>query len=473
MTATAAPSATTAVDRLTAIDRLMLGASRRWPQHIGAVAMLEAGSLLPPDGPVRIEAVRRAVASRLPLFRRLRQAVRAPGPGRGGPFWVDAPRFDVADHVLPSPYPAWTDESGLLAAAEKLRREPFDAARPLWRMWLLPAADGGRVALVVWLHHAIADGTAAMRMLASLLDTGVDDPDPIPWAPRTPPSDRDLLVDAARRRLGGLRRLGTTLVRPRSALRRAREAWPALRELLTEQPGTRTGLDRMVGGERRLAVIRLALDDVTAVAHAHGGTVNDLLLALTASGLRAVLRARGEPTEAITLRTYVPVSLRPPSGAPADGNLIAQMAVPLPMRATRPADELRRIARDTAARKARARTSIGTLVRGRLTRRIMLFAVMRGRVNVTTASIRGPADPIHLCGARVLEVVPILPLVADEPLGVAGLSYAGQFVVGVVVDPDVYPDLDVFVSGASELLQALGARPRRISTTPEEPSASG
>jgi hypothetical protein len=64
-------------------------------------------------------------------------------------------------------------------------------------------------------------------------------------------------------------------------------------------------------------------------------------------------------------------------------------------------------------------TSLGTLIRGRLMRRLMLFAVMRQRVNVTTASIPGPTVPLYLTGARVLEVFPVLPLIANEPLGVS------------------------------------------------------
>ena len=246
------------------------------------------------------------------------------------------------------------------------------------------------------------------------------------------------------------------LVRPGATLRHARQAWPAIRELLAEEPATRTSLDRMVGPGRSLAVIRSSLDEVKTVAHAHGATVNDVLLALTAGGLRAVLRRRGEPVEGTTVRAYVPVSLRPRAGGPQQGNLIAQMAVPLAMRESDAGDELRRIAAETATRKARARTSLGTLIRGRLVRRLMLFAVMRQRVNVTTASIPGPAVPLYLTGARVLEVFPVLPLIANEPLGVGALSYAGAFNIGVVADRDAYPDLDVFVAGAREELDTLG-----------------
>src|SRR4030095_11798692 len=128
--------------------------------------------------------------------------------------------------------------------------------------------------------------------------------------------------------------------------------------------------------------------------------------------------------------TYVPVSLRPRDGGPHQGNLIAQMAVPLAMRESDAAHDLHRIAAQSTARKARARTSLGTLIHGRFARRLMLFAVMRQRVNVTTASIPGPTMPLYLCGARLLEVDAALPLIANEPLGVAALSYAGQPTIG-------------------------------------------
>jgi hypothetical protein len=242
---------------------------------------------------------------------------------------------------------------------------------------------------------------------------------------------------------------------------------PAIRELLAEEPATRTSLDRIVGPDRSLALIRTTLDEVKVVAHAHGATVNDVLLALTAGGLRTVLRGRGGSVEGTTVRTYVPVSLRMRVGGPQQGNLIAQMAVPLALRESDAADGLRRIAAETARRKARARTSLGLLIRGRIARRLMLVAVMRQRVNVTTASIPGPTAPLYLAGARVLEVFPVLPLIANEPLGVGALSYAGALNIGVVADRDAYPDLDVFVDGAREALDLLGVSIRPTSMQEE------
>jgi diacylglycerol O-acyltransferase len=161
------------------------------------------------------------------------------------------------------------------------------------------------------------------------------------------------------------------------------------------------------------------------------------------------------------VRIYVPVSLRRRGRGPQQGNLIAQMVIPLPLGGCDPGRRLRQIAAETAKRKARTRTSLGTLFRGRITRRLLLKAIIRQRVNVTSASIPGPKVPLYLAGARVLEVFPVLPLIANEPLGIGALSYAGTFTVGVVADRDAYPDLAVFAAGVREELHALG-----VSTDP-------
>jgi diacylglycerol O-acyltransferase / wax synthase len=448
----------TRIDRLTGLDQLMLRASKLWPQDIGALAILDGTNLLEPTGRFRIEAVRGAIGSRLHLVPRFRQVVHVPRRGLGGPLWVDAPSFDLGDHVRVLPLPAGTGEAELLLAVERLRRERLDPSLPLWQVWFLTGLPERQVALFVKLHHAIADGMAAMATVAAFLDPVPDAPSAPArsWTPARPPSARELLADNLARRAGRLAGAFSTLARPRTTVRRLRAAWPAARELLAEEPAPETSLDRMVGPDRSLALVRTTLDQVKEVAHAHDATVNDVLLAATTGGLRALLRSRGEPVEGTTVRVYVPVSLRRGVGGPRQGNLIAQMAVPLPLGGSDPGRRLGRIAAETARRKARTRTSLGTLFRGRITRLLLLKAVMRQRVNVTTASIPGPEVPLYLAGARVLEAFPVLPLIANEPLGVGGLSYAGAFGIGVVADRAAYPDLDVFAAGARQDLHALG-----------------
>jgi diacylglycerol O-acyltransferase / wax synthase len=317
------------IDRLTALDQLMLRASATWPQDIGALALLDGTNLLEPTGRFRIETAQAAIGSRLHLVPRFRQVVHVPRRGLGGPLWVDAPSFDLGAHVRALSLPADAGEPELLLTIERLRRERLDRSRPLWEMWFLTGLPDGRIALYVKLHHAIADGMAAMATISALLDTAPDTLAPArPWTPQRPPSAGELVTDNLVCHGKRLASAFSTLARPRTAVQRLRAAWPATRELLAEAPATKTSLDRMIGQGRGLALIRTDLDLVKEVAHTHDATVNDVLLAATAGGLRALLHRRGEPVEGTTVRIYVPVSLRRGARGPQQGNLIAQMAVP-------------------------------------------------------------------------------------------------------------------------------------------------
>ena len=426
----------------------MLWPDRRWPQENGALVFL--------DGRVSLAAVRAAMEHRLHLVPRLRQVLTVPGPGQGGPLWTDAPLFDIHDHVHVLHVPAPGDEAALLAAVEGLIRRRLDHTRPLWEVWLLSGLPDARTGLFVKLHHAVADGLAGIASIATFLD---DAPEPMVgptplWTPTAVPSRRALIVDNVRSRLHAVGRTLRTLARPVTAVSKARAAWPALREVVAEHPGPRTSLDRLVGPDRRLALVRADLDDVTDIAHRHHATVNDVLLALLAGGLRRLLQHRGEP--AVSLPVYVPVSLRlPEERAHARGNQVAQMVVPLPLGPSDPVHRLNLIAAQTRSRKARNRPAIGGLLHGPIARRVMLMLIARQRVNVTTANLPGPTAPLYLAGTRVLEVYPVLPLIGPVGLGLAALSYDGRLGITVVADRDIHPDLDVFADGVRTELRSL------------------
>lgn len=452
------------VDRLSAEDSLMLRGDELWPQDIGALVFLDGAPLTDSAGGLRIDMVREAIGSRLHLVPRFRQLLSVPRRRLGGPLWVDDPGFDLTEHVRVLALPAPAGEAELLRAAEQIRRSRLDRSRPLWEMWFLTGLSDGRVGLFVRTHHAIADGIAAIRTVGTFLDAGSEAPLlPAPeWTPAPPPPDTALLADNLRRKTGGVGAGLANLGHPIATARRFREAVPALRELFAGEPGPVTSLHRLIGPERRLALIRGELDRVREVADRHDATVNDVLLAATAGGLSAFLRSRGEAVE--TLPIYVPVSLRRGRSGPAEGNLIGQMVVPLPMGESDPDERLRRIAATTAERKARARASLGSVFRGRAVSMVMLAAVKRQRVNVLSANVAGPSQPLYLAGAQVLEVFPILNLIGTVALGVGALSYAGTFDIAVTADGDAFPDVEVLAAGLRRELEALGAAPVAAAT---------
>jgi diacylglycerol O-acyltransferase / wax synthase len=445
------------VKRLSAEDRLILWPDEVWPQDIGALGVLDGSSLLDSDGRFRIEDAKRAVEGRLHLLPRFRQVLCVPRRGLGGPLWVDAPAFDLSDHVRVERLDAPADEAELLRAVARLRRRRLDKSRPLWEIWFLTGLPDRRIGLFMRLHHVVADGIAGVAELGVLLDAapGVATPPTQSWAAQPRPSTRDLLFDNLERRIGKLRSALRGVRKPTAALRRARAAMPALRELLTEEPGPLTSLNRVIGQDRTLAVMRSSLQLVSDVAHAHDAKVNDVLLAVIAGGLGGLLRNRGEQIEGVILPIYVPISLRLGRSSSEGGNLISQMVVPLSLGIADPQLRLRQIAAETARRKAIGRPSLGTMFHSRLLRGAMLKLIVRQRVNVVSADLPGPHTPLYFAGARLIEVFPLLNLLGNESLGVGALSYAGQFNIMAVGDADAYPDIDVFTASASDDLRVL------------------
>jgi WS/DGAT/MGAT family acyltransferase len=446
-----------AVERLSADDRLILWPDEVWPQDIGALGVLDGTSLLDSDGRFRIEAAKQAVEARLHLLPRFRQVLYEPRRGLGGPLWVDARAFDLDDHVRVERLGFPGDEPELLRAVERLRRRRLDKSRPFWEMWFLTGLPDQRIGLFIRLHHVVADGIAGVAELGVLLDAAPSSATTVaqPWTAEPWPSARHLLVDNLQRRLGKLGSGLTKTTHPAAMLRRARAAVPAMRELLTEEPGPQTSLNQVIGQDRTLALMRSRLEMVNDVAHMHGATVNDVLLALIAGGLRGLLRNRGEPIEGLILPIYVPVSLRRGRSGQDGGNLISQMVVHLPLGIADPSRRLRQIALETAKRKAIGRPSLGTMFHSKLVRGTMLKLIVRQRVNVVSADLPGPLASLYFAGAQLIEVFPLLNLLGTESLGVGALSYAGQFNIMAVGDADIYPDIDVFAASAGDDLRAL------------------
>src|SRR5215467_2391287 len=190
------------IERLSAEDRIMLWPDDVWPQDIGALAVLDGGGLVDPDGRFRIEVVREAVAGRIHLVPRFRQLLHVPPRRLGGPLWVDDPAFDLRNHIGVVAVPAPGDEAQLLLATEGLRRRRMDRSRPLWEMWFLTGLPDRRVGMFVRTHHSIADGIAGVATLAAFLDATPDAaPDRAqPWSPSPAPAEADLLADERVRR---------------------------------------------------------------------------------------------------------------------------------------------------------------------------------------------------------------------------------------------------------------------------------
>ena len=188
------------------------------------------------------------------------------------------------------------------------------------------------------------------------------------------------------------------------------------------------------------------------MAHAHGATVNDMVLTAVAGGARSLLDARGELTPGLVLQASVPASLRGPSDDRAAGNQIGVMIVPLPLWEADPARRLVSIAAATATRKRQPLHQPNA----RILQSWMIRVMKRQHlVNLLVSNVPGPRDQLYVAGAKIREVFQLGTVQGNVTVNVGAFSYAGHLNLDVVGDSEAIRDLAIFTGGISDTLGQL------------------
>lgn len=459
------------VPRLTAYDQHCLRVETpARPLHLGILALLEDGALVDQLGRLRLADLRREIDRRTTGIPELRRVVFRAGRLAGGPLWVDDPTFRIDDHVAEVAVSGPGDEAALLALTEQLLARPLDRSRPFWRMWFVTGLEGGRLAVLVAVHHALADGVTAMRLVRSLLEPGLPPVALPPWEPpvaAAPPAWGELVRDNTQATLAAALRLARpgTWRRVLDVIRYMRQASALSRRMPA------SSLNAPVGPRRRLATVRLDLAAARRVARTHGCGVNDVVLSLVAGGVRALLDARGEPVARLRPRVGIAVALFSPGHGREAGNDIGTLHVPLPLAEPDPGARMPLIAAERARAKLSPMVAGEPLVRAWLGR----FGVVRRSmeqqrlVNLSETYLPGPPTPIEVLGARLIDLLPVAPLAGNLGLSFVALSYAGRLVVTVRADADQFPDLDVLSAAMERDWDALAGS---VSATVPHPTHS-
>ena len=85
---------------------------------------------------------------------------------------------------------------------------------------------------------------------------------------------------------------------------------------------------------------------------------------------------------------------------------------------------------------------------------------MSGPINTIVTNVPGPQIPLYFQGARIRGIYPAVPLMQGMGLGIALTSYAGTMGIGFNCDPDLVPDVDLFVTRFVESLERVAAAAR-------------
>jgi hypothetical protein len=343
------------------------------------------------------------MSERIGAVPRLRQRLYRAPPGCGRPYWADDPAFDIDEHVRQVCCPSPGDERALLDLAATQLGEPLPRSRPLWSATFVTGLADGGTGLLVIMDQVLAEGIAGLAVLGTLVDQVAETAQaPAGRLPAPAPRTRELAVDAWR---GRLRR------------------------------------DQ---------------------AHAHGGTVNDVVLAAVAGALRTLLAARGEQLSEITIT--VPVAARRAATGGELGNQIGIMPVTVPATGDFGA-RITRTAQITRERKSRARgASAALFVPAFLllarTGLLRWFTIHQRVVQTFVTNVRGPENPLTFGGAAVRAIIPIpTTTTGNVTVTFAAASYAGTLRITILSDPARTPDAPALAAALRHELSAPAARP--------------
>jgi WS/DGAT/MGAT family acyltransferase len=233
-----------------------------------------------------------------------------------------------------------------------------------------------------------------------------------------------------------------------------------IRDELIAAPST--SINEPIGAARTLAVVEVQLDEIKTIKRALGGTVNDVVLAATASGLRRLFEHRDERPPRAGVRAMVPVNLRTAAERLALGNRITSLFVHLPVAEP---DALRRYElqlhedeRLKAGAQAMGSREIIDLAAHAppLIHTFLARSLFATRLfNVTITNVPGPQIPLYAFGSRLRAVWPIVPLAAEHALGVAVFSYDGRIYFCLNAARDSVPDLDQIAGGIADSIAEL------------------
>jgi len=434
------------------------------------------------EGQLDYQRLRSAIERRMLGFSRFRQMAVADNTGY---VWQDDPDFSLDHHLHRVTLPGAGGKTDLEHFVADLASTPLNPNRPLWEMHLVDTALGGQ-ALVMRIHHSIADGIALVGVVLSMADNAPGNTLPHRRAKRVHEDDED--EDIFWRMIW--RPMTDAMV---GTVRMSTNLWVKYIELMSN-PGKMFDYARIgsniIGEVAKLALMPddshtrfkgkpgiakrvawsepISLPEVKAVGRVLGCSVNDLLLSAAAGALRAYLAERGDKVDGVEIRAMVPVNMRRPSDAGKLGNRFGLVALELPVGVENPLARLyatrERMAKLKGSYQAALTLSILGLV-GMAPKFVQqqILDLLASKATAVMTNVPGPQEALYLAGAKLRQPLFWVPQSGDIGMGVSILSYDGKVQFGLISDHNLVPDperiVERFASEFDKLLMLVLMEP--------------
>ena len=436
-------------------------------EHTAMILVFESGPLATPEGGADYARIREIVEARLPELPRLRTKLRRV-PIENHPVWVDDQEFNLDYHLRQSSLPRPGNHDQLCRTAARIAATKLDRSRPLWDCWVLEGVEGGRFALVLKMHKALAhlEGADLFRALLSA-DSGAVTPPAGRALVRPAPSPVELFASEVIGRWSPSRRVISRAVEllttPGRAGRQVRRRASDVLRVMGYQlrPAGESPFDGNLSPHRSFAVQEVDLDTIQTIRRSLGGTVHDVVLTVLSGALRRFVDELRVSPASVDLRGVTPI-------LDASGEEAQPWVLELPIweptgvgRQEILSEQTRRIRSESDAAGA------DTLAAGDQWNAARLFAIgARALKHIDTGQIAilqspGAQRPLYLDGAKLVECYGILPLQDSSGLGITVLSYGGALFFAFNCDPDIVADVrrlrDAVDSEVAELLGVAAA----------------
>ncbi|WP_431239793.1 WS/DGAT/MGAT family O-acyltransferase [Mycolicibacterium aichiense] len=455
------------MEHLTTLDAGFLEAEdsdRHVSLAVGGISVIEGPM---PD----FDSLADSVAERILSVPRFRQVVHTHLLDLEPPEWVEDPNFDLSHHIHRAALPHPGDDQTLYRFAADVMERRLDRDRPLWECWIVEGLADGRWAVLMKIHHCIADGIATMHLFAGLSDDG----EGATFATEiraakesTDPGGR--IAGLSLNPLDWVSSLWQTAVGVTNAASLALEGVIEITGGLL-RPASSSSLAGPIRTMRGYGAARVSLDDVNAICHAYGVTVNDVALTAITDSFRAALVRRGELPRRNSLRTLVPVSVRSNDAREMIDNRVSIMLPCLPVEKDDVLDQLREVHTRLTSAKGSGQRQAGSAFVSAISSlpfpvtawavRALTRLPQRGVVTVAT-NVPGPRQRSKILGREVLSVLPIPPIALQLRTGIAILSYADSLVFGIIADYDAAPDVDELARGIEQAVAQLSSAAKDI-----------
>jgi WS/DGAT/MGAT family acyltransferase len=418
-----------------------------------------------------------AWATRIGLVPRLRQRYLRVPFGLNHPVWVDDPAFDLDYHLRRVGCPAPGTMVELSELICELYAHPLDHSRPLWQVWVIEGLEGGRIAVLLLIHHALTDGIGILRMLNNFWQTrpeAIEHPEPAEWHPAPLPSKWRLFLAGLRDLPGVVAANLPGAIRGSRAGRRIVSEWRREGRTLPPSPGDPkypAPYARRLSPRRTFAARSFQLARIREIGKSLGVTINDVFLATLSGAIRELLHEQTGAAPTVPMVATVPFALVPLAERTRDGNFSTTCHTLLHTDIADPIERLKACKRSADTMKAYFEATREANVAAVLNLLPPLVPKLVDRINemkgggllpfwnVVVSNVPGPRAPLQLGHLKLEQWYSIGQIAHGATLNVTVWSYVDQFNLSVLSDPTVLSDawrlVDHFEAALVELEAAV------------------